>query len=462
MASQLDVYLDGEGLPKEALAIFETLQVSKEQQRQIMKILNQSMDRGLRADTRDEAALKMLPSYVRSLPNGTEMGRFMSLDMGGSNFRVLLVELTDEGLTTTVDRYHIPHEILFGTADLFFDYIADHIEIFLKTHCPAGICDDLPLGFTFSFPCNQHGLDSAELVIWTKGFAVQGVVGKDVVLLLQKALDKKNIKARTVALINDTVAVLIGGAYYDHNCQIGLIVGTGINAAYMEPLSNVGKWKGDNNEPRQVVINIEMGGFGDEGVIEFVRTEIDLDLDNRTVNKGNQRVEKMISGKYLGEVARIILAKLAHLGVAFRGKLPKPLEEDWIFTTSFISEIVEGDTEDSQPNCRRILQSLGADDPSPADCRLLHAICARVTQRSAMLASSLVAGLLSRLKKPNMSIAVEGSMYKGFPAFRERMTEQVAELSPNYKAKFVPVEDGPGIGSAVLAAVVTRMTQEKH
>ena len=76
------------------------------------------------------------------------------------------------------------------------------------------------------------------------------------------------------------------------------------------------------------------------------------------------------------------------------------------------------------------------------------------------MASSLVAGLLSRLQKPNISVAVEGSMYKGFPAFRERMTEMIAALCPNYKAKFVPVEDGPGIGSAVLAAVVTRMKQE--
>ncbi|XP_038071150.1 hexokinase-2-like isoform X2 [Patiria miniata] len=458
MAShQLDVYQNEKGLPKEALAIFETLEVSEEQQRDIMRILNESMNKGLCPETHDEAAVKMLPSYVRSLPNGTEKGTYMSLDMGGSNFRVLLAELTDKGLKVQVDRYHLPEEILSGTADMFFGYIADNIELFMKNHCPDGTFDELPLGFTFSFPSDQHSLNSADLNLWTKGFAVKGVVGKDVVRLLQDALDKKNIKVRTVAIINDTVAALIAGAYYNNNCHIGLIIGTGINAAYMEQLSNVGTWKGDHNEPRQVVINIEMGGFGDDGVIEFVRTEIDYDLDSRTVNKGNQLVEKMISGKYLGEVARIILVKLTRLGVAFGGKLPKGLEEDWIFATSFISEIVGGDTEDKQPNSRRILQSLGADDPSPADCRLLHAICARVTQRSAMLAASLVGGLLYRLKKPLTGIAVEGSMYKGFPAFRERMTEKIAELSPDYKAEFTLVEDGPGKGSAVLAAVVARM-----
>lgn len=39
------------------------------------------------------AAVKMLPSYVRAVPNGTERGDFLALDLGGTNFRVLLIRL---------------------------------------------------------------------------------------------------------------------------------------------------------------------------------------------------------------------------------------------------------------------------------------------------------------------------------------------------------------------------------
>ena len=35
-------------------------------------------------------SVKMLPSYVTHLPDGHETGTFIGLDLGGTNFRVLL------------------------------------------------------------------------------------------------------------------------------------------------------------------------------------------------------------------------------------------------------------------------------------------------------------------------------------------------------------------------------------
>jgi hypothetical protein len=43
------------------------------------------------------------------------------------------------------------------------------------------------VGFCFSFPMEQLALNSAKLVLWTKGFDVDGVMGKDVVALLSGA-----------------------------------------------------------------------------------------------------------------------------------------------------------------------------------------------------------------------------------------------------------------------------------
>lgn len=50
---------------------------------------------------------------------------------------------------------------------------------------------NLPLGFTFSFPCKQEGLNKARLVTWTKGFTCSGVEGEDIVELLHQAVLRK-------------------------------------------------------------------------------------------------------------------------------------------------------------------------------------------------------------------------------------------------------------------------------
>ena len=45
--------------------------------------------------------VKMLNTYVHSLPDGTEKGKFLALDLGGSNFRVLLIGKSRRLLATT-------------------------------------------------------------------------------------------------------------------------------------------------------------------------------------------------------------------------------------------------------------------------------------------------------------------------------------------------------------------------
>ena len=56
----------------------------------------------------------------------------------------------------------------------------------------------------------------------------------------------------------------------------------------------------------------------------------------------HDRVEKIVSGKYLSEVARSILAKLTRLGSIFGGQLPKALIEDWIFTPVSCAKLLKG------------------------------------------------------------------------------------------------------------------------
>ena len=57
----------------------------------------------------------------------------------------------------------------------------------------------------------------------------------------------------------------------------------------MEKLDNVELWDGDRNEPKEVIINMEWGAFGDDGALDFIATEFDRHVDENSINQGRQR-----------------------------------------------------------------------------------------------------------------------------------------------------------------------------
>lgn len=57
----------------------------------------------------------MLPSFVRAIPNGTEKGDFLALDLGGTNFRVLLIKLNGKEAEMSGKMYRVPESVMKGT-----------------------------------------------------------------------------------------------------------------------------------------------------------------------------------------------------------------------------------------------------------------------------------------------------------------------------------------------------------
>ena len=99
----------------------------------------------------------MLPSFVNHLPDGREEGCFIALDLGGTNFRVLLVDMqpnNDDPILMDSQIYRIPKECMTGTGEQLFDHIATCMSDFIIR---MGLADKkMHCGFTFSFPCSQH------------------------------------------------------------------------------------------------------------------------------------------------------------------------------------------------------------------------------------------------------------------------------------------------------------------
>jgi len=61
----------------------------------IEKRLRDAMEKGLKEKTHDEASVKCFPTFVRELPTGKEHGKFLALDLGGTNFRVLVIDIAE-------------------------------------------------------------------------------------------------------------------------------------------------------------------------------------------------------------------------------------------------------------------------------------------------------------------------------------------------------------------------------
>uniref|UniRef100_A0AC34PZC6 Phosphotransferase n=1 Tax=Panagrolaimus sp. JU765 TaxID=591449 RepID=A0AC34PZC6_9BILA len=497
----------------------KSLELSDENLRTIMKRMDESYEKGLSKDEWKTAAVKMLPSYVRSVPNGTESGDFLALDLGGTNFRVLLIRLDKTESEMTSKIFRVPETIMRGHGTKLFDHIAECLAKFMEEHDLMNR-EKLPLGFTFSFPCSQEGLTCARLVNWTKGFKAEGVEGKDVVTMLREACARRgdididvvavlndttgtmmacafkenscnigvegkdvvtmlreacarrgDIDIDVVAVLNDTTGTMMACAFKENSCNIGVICGTGSNACYMEKLDRIKKMEGEidpahDGLPDEMCINTEWGGFGDDGALAEFRTPYDETVDKNTINKGRQLFEKMVAGMYLGEIVRVILEHLAKEGHLFGGDYDA-ISQRGCFPTKFLSEIeleMQQDDEGLFAKTQQILEEIGVPMVTQTDCANVAYVCSVVSNRAAHMVAAGIASLLKRMKKPYVTVGVDGSVYRFHPTFPAVLDQKIDDLLANEDIEFQLMlsEDGSGRGAALVAAVATRMKRESE
>ncbi|XP_055706161.1 hexokinase type 2 isoform X2 [Phlebotomus papatasi] len=434
----------------------EELELTDEKTKTFMTRILAEINRGLKKETHAEADIKCFVTYVQDLPNGKETGEFLALDLGGTNFRVLLIHLKGENDFEMLSKiYAIPKNIMIGTGKQLFDHIAECLANFMKEH--EVYKERLPLGFTFSFPLTQLGLTKGMLVRWTKGFDCEGVVGEDVVQLLKDAIARRgDVEILVMGLLNDSTGTLMSCAHRNHNCNIGVIVGTGSNACYVEKVENAELFDVPNNKKPHVLINTEWGAFGDNGALDFVRTEFDREIDENSINPGKQLQEKMISGMYLGELARLVIQKFTKSGHLFKGKGSDLLFQRWKFFTKYVSEI-ESDSPGVFTNCREVLEELGLGHATDVDCANVRYICECVSRRAAHLVSAGIAALINKMGEPIVTVGVDGSVYRYHPKFHNLMMEKMKQyVTPGISFDLMLSEDGSGRGAALVAAVASR------
>ncbi|KAG0480630.1 hypothetical protein HPP92_011220 [Vanilla planifolia] len=430
--------------------------------RQVADAMTMEMHAGLASE--GGSKLKMLITYVDNLPTGDEKGLFYALDLGGTNFRVIRVQLGGKELGVIkqeAEEVSIPPHLMIGSSNELFDFIAAEVARFISSESeefqlPTG--RQRELGFTFSFPVRQTSLSSGTLIKWTKGFSIDETVGEDVVSELTKAIDRQGLDLRVAALVNDTVGTLAGGRFYDKDVVAAVILGTGTNAAYVERVHAIPKWHGLFPNSGEMVINMEWGNFRSS---HLPLTDYDDSLDAESLNPGEQIFEKLVSGMYLGEILRRVLLKLAEEAFLFGDTVPPKLRIPFILRTPHMSSMHEDTSSDLHVVASKFKDVLGITGTALKTRKMVVDLCNIISSRAARLSAAGIAGILKKqgreftLERQRTVIALDGGLFEHYTLFRKSLESTLAEILGNEVAPFVVVihaNDGSGLGAALIAA----------
>ncbi|CAD6593173.1 MAG: glucokinase [Alectoria sarmentosa] len=492
---------------EEAKRVAAEFEYSPEDLNRGVKAFISQMDEGLQ---KKGTSMSQIPTYVTAVPNGTEKGLYLAVDLGGTNFRVCSIQL--HGNTTfslTQSKVAIPRDLMVAkTSHELFSFLAKQIETFLRTHhndhfeahtrrrktmsSGEGFRNEeiFQLGFTFSFPVNQIGINKGTLARWTKGFDIDDTIGQDVCELLQKEMDALHLPVKVAALVNDTVGTLMARSYTSPGktgTLVGAIFGTGTNGAYVEKLDKVAKLKSMQSadydqSTGNMIVNTEWGSF-DNQMSVLPNTPYDEALDKATPNPGIQMFEKRVSGMFLGEILRNAILALVKKPECqlFKDENSQTndlhstttiaedsvLYKQWGVDTSFLSIVAADASPGLKVTRQELSREFGVDAASTEDAEAVKLLANAIGKRSARLSAVALGAIVistgNHVARGGgdddvVDIGVDGSLVEYYPGFDDYVREAFREMPEigaegEKRIRIGIAKDGSGVGAALIALV---------
>ena len=418
----------------------------------------------------------MLPSYQHTLPTGNERGDFLALDVGGSTFRIALVRLGAKGESEAkmqvrrIRSFVIDKSVRDLRGQEFFDWMAEKIgEMLAEYNHMNGTRDALlKMGLAWSFPIEQTSLQSGRLLPMGKGFlATQGIEGQDISELVMRSCIAKNLNVKMNAIVNDGAATLLSQAYRDPSTRMSLILGTGINAAVYLPVTTLGQDKfGQRPDSwhaaaKHVLVNTELSMFGKR---ILPTTRWDEELNAKHILPDFQPLEYLVTGRYLGEIARLVILEAVSSVGMFGGEVPSKLDEPYTLDTRLLATF-QSDTSPTISNARTAFLQAHPLSRTPQlhELEFLRDVSQLVAERAAIyLATALHALWMVRTTAEGLvagdashvTVACNGTIVEKYPDFRaccQRHLDDLCQLSGSQRGA-VTLEMAPE--SSIFGAAV--------
>jgi hexokinase len=244
------------------------------------------------------------------------------------------------------------------------------------------------------------------------------------------------------AIVNDSSATLLSRAYEDPSTRFAVILGTGFNISVHLPVSSLAitKFKGYPkkwlDEATHVLVNTECSMFGKD---VFHTTRWDDQLNNAHLRPDFQPFEHMISGRYLGEVVRLIIVEAVRTSGLFSGEMPDQLAEPYTLDTGTIAAM-EMDNSKHLTNAAALFQTKHplSKPPTYNDIQFVRQISQLVSHRAAAFLATGIHALwvlrtqsegLTPASAGRMSIGCNGSVIEKYPSFRELCQSHLDDLT---------------------------------
>ena len=389
----------------------------------------ESMAEGLAAEG---CMLPMIPTYLKNsgaVPQGESA---VVIDAGGTNFRCALARFTEHGCEISdVFKTKMPGIGKSATWEEFISFIADAVMPYMDRADKIGFC--------FSYSADITPEIDGRVIRIDKEVVITGSEGKLVGASLIEELARRGCRGKSVVILNDTAAVLLGvSATLDkekYSGFIGQINGTGTNTCCIVPLEKIGKLRTAGTDG--VIVNIESGLY--DG---FPRGDFDLELDCESNNPGSKHLEKMTSGVYLGALCRIMFRAAVNEGL-LSDDSGEEIEKRGAFDAATIDRWASGEN----------LESF-----SDKDARFIRDVCFAAFDRSARCMCvnlTAIALLTDEGKDKPICVCAEGSLVQKSRHFRPLLEKYLDEFALGVFGRKLEMTVGyettlPGAAAAVL------------
>ena len=370
------------------------------------------MRKGLKKEGADE---DMIRTFCNPPEKSAKNQSVIVIDAGGTNFRSCLVTFDAAGLPSIseMEKTRMPGVERELSRKEFFEQIANNLE-HLKNKADR-------IGFCFSYPMEIQEDGDGVLLGFSKEVKAPEVVGAKIGECLKAALAEHGWNSiKRITLCNDTVAALLAGAACvadgdRYSSNIGFILGTGMNAAYIQPDCDCCKIK------KQIIV-CESGKF-----LKVNRSDFDIAFDKTTVKPGTFFLEKLCSGAYLGPVSWFALQAAAKEGL-FSDKVNEAILKLEGLTLIEMDKFLHHPY-DKECLLGKILSDCGSDDDADKIFQILDAIAERSARYSAAIltACAIQTGEGKNAAKP-ICILCDGTTFFKTYKVRERVYGYLDEV----------------------------------
>ena len=386
------------------------------------------------------SSLAMIPSFCSPDARPKAGESVIVIDAGGTNFRTCMVTF-DENLSPVISDFHksrmpgIEREV---SASEFFSVIADETERLIDLSDRIGFC--------FSYAAEILPDHDGIPTFFSKEIKAPQVIGKHLgkELLAEFARRGHDVSKKKIIILNDTVTTLLAAqaknAEGSFDGCVGFILGTGTNTAYIEKVANITKLDASIPRTGSQIINVE------SGCLDLNLGDIDRTFLQSTNEPENYKLEKMISGAYLGPLAYRVMSQAVNEGL-FSEVFASRFAMLKNFTTIELSKFL------SEEECD-LSRCASEDEDYDTLIEILGSFIARAAKLTAAnLAAAVLITDFGKDEDHPVLINADGTTFHMTAFLKSYTTEYLdAFLSEKgRRAVITQIENSPIIGSAIGA-----------